>query len=131
LLRVNGEDKYRGTSTWAPDYDHTVFAFALNWYEPVVGTPKCGCRAKCYYLKMYTDGDKDTNPDGTLARDYVPAVSDGVAGMFDRVNDTFTPSADKDFKYGSVTNNVVNTAVTYCASNVRQAPGGGFFLIVR
>jgi hypothetical protein len=81
---------------------------------------------------MYTDGDKDNNQDGTLARDYVPAVVDGAAGMFDRVNSTFTASAgSKDFKYGSVTNTVGNTAVTYCASNVRQAPGGGFFLIVR
>ena len=130
-LTVNGIDKYTGTSNWAPDYDKTVFAFAVNFHSSALN-PDWGCKAKCYYLKMYTDGDTATNPDGTLARDYVPAVSDGVAGMFDRVNNTFTASAgSKDFKYGSVTNTMGNTAVTYCASNVRQAPGGGFFLIVR
>ena len=81
---------------------------------------------------MYTDGDKETNPDGTLARDYVPAVVDGVAGMFDRENNTFTASAGGNaFKYGSVTNTVGNTATTFFATHATQAPGGGFIVILR
>ena len=126
-LKVDGETKYSSASTWVPDYNVNIYAFALNF-----GSPKQGCRAKCYYLKMYTGGDKTTNPDGNLARDYVPAVLDGVAGMLDRQNNTFTPSAGLNaFKYGSVTNTTAWTETTYCTSAPSQTFGGGLSIFVR
>ena len=118
-LTVDGVVKYSGTDTLAPDYNINIFAFADNWYSPSPGTPNYGCRAKCYYLKMYTGGDKTTNPDGTLARDYVPVVRGGVAGLYDRLNDTFTASAGSGvFRYGAVTNTFGSTDITYCASGL-------------
>ena len=131
-LTVDGVDKYVGTNGAEPDYNVNIFAFAVNWYDPQQGTPKYGCRAKCYYLKMYTGGNTTTNPDGTLARDYVPAVLGGVGGMYDRLNDTFTASAGWGvFKYGSVTNTTAWTATTYCTSAPSQTFGGGLSIFVR
>ena len=128
-LTVDGVDKYTGTDTWAPDYDVNVFAFAINWYSPKQGSPNYGCRAKCYYLKMYTDGDPTTNPDGTLARDYVPAVVGGVAGMYDRLNDNFTASAGSGaFQYGTITNAVGYVDATYCTSPALHEMSGGLFI---
>ena len=132
-LTVDGMDKYAGSDTsWTPDYNVNVFAFAVNWYQPKQGSPNFGCRAKCYYLKMYTDGDPTTNPDGTLARDYVPAVLDGVAGMYDRQNKTFTASAGTGaFQYGAVTNVAGYVRTTLCASPSAEMIGSGFLFIVK
>ena len=132
-LTVDGVDKYAGSDTsWTPDYNINVFAFAINWYQPKQGTPNYGCQAKCYYLKMYTDGDPTTNPDGTLARDYVPAVLDGVAGMYDRQNETFTASAGTGaFRYGAVTNVAGYVQTTLCASPSAEMIGSGFLFIVK
>jgi len=125
-LKVDGETKFSSASTWVPDYNANIYVFAMNF-----DSPKQGCRAKCYYLKMYTGGAKNTNPDGDLARDYIPAVRDGIAGMYDRLNNTFTASAGLNaFRYGSVTNTVGWTATTYCTSAPKQT-AGGFMLIVR
>ena len=125
-LKVDGETKFSSDSTWVPDYNANIYVFAMNF-----GSPTKGCRAKCYYLKMYTGGAKNTNPDGDLARDYIPAVRDGIAGMYDRLNNTFTASAGLNaFRYGSVTNTVGWTATTYCTSAPKQT-AGGFMLIVR
>ena len=130
-LTVDGVDKYAGSDTsWTPDYNVNVFAFAVNWYSPKQGSPNYGCQAKCYYLKLYTDGDSVANPDGTLARDYVPAVLDGVAGMYDRQNETFTASAGTGvFQYGTVTNVVGYVQTTLCASSPGRMTGNGGFLI--
>ena len=126
-LKVDGETKYSSASTWKPDYNVNIYAFALN-----LGSPRLGCRAKCYYLKMYTDGDKTTNPDGTLARDYVPAVLGGIAGMYDRLNDTFTASGGIDaFRYGSVTNTTAFTKTTYCTSAPNETAGLGTHILLR
>ena len=125
-LTVDGVDKYAGDDSSVRDYGRNLFAFAVNWYRPQPGTPQYGCRAKCYYLKMYTGGDKTTNPDGTLVRDYLPAVVDGVAGMYDRANRTFTVSAGANaFRYGSVTNTIGNTDVTYLASGLAAETASG------
>ncbi len=81
---------------------------------------------------MWENGDKTTNPDGNLARDYVPAVLDGIAGMFDRQNNTFTASAGLNaFKYGSVTNTVGWTETTYCTSAPNQTAGLGTHILLR
>ena len=69
----------------------------------------------------------------TLARDYVPAVLDGVAGMYDRQNKTFTASAGTGaFQYGAVTNVADYVRTTLCASSPGRMTGnGGFLIIVR
>lgn len=131
-LTVDGVDKYAGSDTsWTPDYNVNVFAFAVNWYQPTQGSPNYGCRAKCYYLRMYTDGDPTTNPDGTLARDYVPAVLRGVAGMYDRLDGSFTASAGTGaFQYGSVTNTTSHLDTIYCTSPAVELVTG-FFLYLK
>ena len=131
-LTVDGVDKYAGSDTsWTPDYNVNVFAFAVNWYQPKQGSPNYGCQAKCYYLKMYTDGDPTTNPNGTLARDYVPAVLRGVAGMYDRLDGSFTASAGTGaFQYGSVTNTTSHLDTTYCTSPAVELVTG-FFLYLK
>ena len=81
---------------------------------------------------MYTDGDPTTNPDGTLARDYVPAVLDGVAGMYDRQNRTFSGSAGTGaFQYGAITNVTGYVQTTLCASPVDKMARGGLLIFVR
>lgn len=56
--------------------------------------------AKLYSCKVYDNG--------TLIRDYVPARKDGVAGVYDRVNATFTRSASgTDFIAGTATGEYV------------------------
>ena len=63
-------------------------------------------------LKLFADGDANNMTDlrlygcrifeaGELVRDYIPYVMDGVAGLYDRENKTFTGSAnDAVFTYG-------------------------------
>lgn len=68
----------------------------------------------------------------TLARDYVPAVLDGVAGMYDRQNKTFTASAGTGaFQYGAVTNVAGYVRTTLCASPSAEMIGSGFLFIVK
>ena len=130
LLKVDKDELYTGTSTWDPDYEHTIYAFAVNWYgNPRVA--KYGSCVKCYYLQMYTGGSTD-NPEGTLTRDYLPAALDGVGGLYDRQNGTFTPSAGSTaFSVGSVTNTVAFLGATDYAAPSRTYVINGLILMVR
>ena len=127
-LVVDGVTKYTGVNTWNPDYEYTVYAFAVNYG----GSPKYGCKASCYNLKMFIDGNTTDNQEGALVRDYVPAVRNGVGGMLDLCNGTFTTSAGaSSFSYGVVTNMAPLTSVTLRATETKTFLRGGFLILVR
>ena len=72
------------------------------------------------------------NPQKVPAAEDVPAVLDGVAGMYDRLNRTFSASAGSAaFQYGAVTNVAGYVQTTLCASPIDEMIGGGFLFIVR
>ena len=69
----------------------------------------CG-KMKLYSCKIYDNG--------TLIRDYIPALrSDGIAGLYDSVNDTFTASSGSgNFLYGGGEPTVVATQTSITGS---------------
>ena len=84
--------------------DLSTYLFANN----ISGTADQLVSAKLYSCKIYDNG--------LLVRDYIPALrSDGIAGLYDAVNDTFIASnGTGNFAYGTIEPIVVSvqTSVT-------------------
>lgn len=81
VTTVNGE--YVATHTYA-EFTSPVPLYLFDSNSN--GTAFAPAKAKMYYCQIYDNG--------ILVRDYYPALrSDGVAGMYDAVNDTFSPSS--------------------------------------
>lgn len=79
--------------------DYSLYLFAAN----TAGTAGTFGKFKLYSCQIYDNG--------TLVRDYIPALrSDGIAGLYDAVSDTFIPSKGADnFIAGTEKNEVIAT----------------------
>lgn len=81
-LKIDNYECYTGSNSTELSMSINVFVGALN----MAGTPYGYLYGRIYSCKIY---DNDT-----LVRDYIPALrSDGIAGLYDAVNDTFTASS--------------------------------------
>ena len=56
------------------------------------------CNGKMYYFKVWDNG--------VLVRDLIPATSDNIVGMFDKVNNVFYPPLKGTLVAGPILNNV-------------------------
>lgn len=90
---TNYEIEISGTSLILNNSEYTAATTADNNYNMLLfarsnnGTIERNISGKIYYYKAYDNG--------TLVRDYIPALrkSDNVAGMYDKVTNTFFTSA--------------------------------------
>ena len=93
-LQFNRSNKVRiDSSTYNADIRGTVSKTSTNplciFANNNAGSPAMYSRVKIYSFKMYN------NSSGALVRDYIPAYrgSDGVAGLYDKVNSVFYTNA--------------------------------------
>lgn len=100
VCTINGVSVTHTAATFQSSYNLTLLA------ANTAGTIAGYLNAKLYSCQIY---DNDT-----LIRDYIPALrSDGVAGLYDAVNDTFYVSGSADnFVAGANINNVVSVQTT-------------------
>ena len=77
-ISVNGEVKAQSSANCSVEYTgKNMYVFA--------GKDGTACSAKLYGMKIYINNE--------LVRDFVPAIKDGVAGLYDRQNDKwYAPS---------------------------------------
>ena len=83
-MQINGESsKEVGTATTGASYnaDRTLYLFAMNKN----GSPDYYACGKCYGLKIWQTNGVDGAY--TLVRHMKPCIKDGVAGMYDSVED--------------------------------------------
>lgn len=96
-LKVDGVVKCEGSVADSVDYSTIDFSlFACKYVQGAATSDKIHAlysNATCHYLRIYTNGDKDTNPDGNLARDFVPAMRSGRCGLYDLKNREFVPGS--------------------------------------
>ena len=85
------------TSTINKEYSLALFG------NNVSGSVSAMCKARIYSFQIYDNG--------TLVRDYTPALrSDGIAGLYDAVNDTFYASSGTgNFLSGGESSEVIAT----------------------
>ena len=83
-LAIDGGATVRNNSKKSNSVSNTMYLPAKN----IGGIPSGTGHFKIYSLKLY-------RPQTTLVRDYVPAkrLSDNAVGFYDKVNNTFSPSA--------------------------------------
>ena len=106
-LTVDGVLKCSTTNEGTPDYSSICYdLFCCRYVDPlnVTNYRSVSSEATCYYLKIYTNGDKDTNPDGDLERDFVPAMKDGRCGLYDLKNREFVPGSETYLTCNNKTN---------------------------
>ena len=138
-LKVDGVVKCSGTVADALDYSTIDFSlFAIKYVDRTGisssdGAHACAGSATCYYLKVYVNGDKDTNPNGDLARDFVPASRDGRCGLYDLKNREFVPGSENYLTCNNKTNELPCTIIR---DTLNHDPGAmpvrdGMMLIVR
>jgi len=80
VLKINNADK-----TFTSDSRDTIYLFALRKNHNNKISDDVDCRThdmKLWGLKIWDDG--------TLVRDYIPVVKGGVAGLYDKLNKTFS-----------------------------------------
>ena len=83
-MQINGGSSHTlGTATYGASYnaDRTLYLFAMN----KKGSPDYYASGKCYGLKIWQTNDVDGAY--TLVRHMKPCIKDGVAGMYDSVED--------------------------------------------
>lgn len=99
---VNGYSATLANGTVSPNVNLTLLACNTN------GTISGFISAYLYSCKIYDNGN--------LVRDYIPALRpDGIAGLYDAVNDTFTASSGtSNFVYSSIEPTIIakQSAVT-------------------
>ena len=77
-FKLDGTELYSGTNSTNISTSLNAYLFALN----LNGTPNFKAKMRLYYCRIYDNG--------SLIRDYVPCQSsDGVYGLYDKVNNTF------------------------------------------
>lgn len=95
-----------------------TYSVPLNMYlfaENRNGSAYGLCAGKLYSCKIYNNG--------VLVRDYIPAMnSDGVAGLYDAVNDTFTLPSSGTFVYNNQLGEVISTQTS--TTGVYKIPYG-------
>ena len=129
MLKVDGSELYSGNNSTAIDLSLDFTVFACNYTE---GNQGLGSVSTCYYLKVYSDGDETTNPDGTLVRDFVPARRGGKLGLWDKLNGEFHPGVGTCFSGGAVVSKLLpDTYETHLAANAIRASSPGLVLVVR
>lgn len=129
MLKVDEAVLYSGSNSTELDFSPTDYTvFACNYTG---ATPGLASASTCYYLKVYSDGDETTNPDGTLVRDFVPARRGGVLGLWDKLNGAFHPGVGGCFFGGGVVSKLLPTeyATTLAANSLRV--NSGLVIIVR
>ena len=86
-IRVSGADNGFASGTWSGEnLTQTLYLFARN----ANGSADKFSRGKCYGLCIWQVPDGGS--DYVLVRDYKPCIKNGVAGLYDTVNDTITYS---------------------------------------
>ena len=130
MLKVDGTVLYSGSNSTELDFSPTDFTvFACNYTGATLGLASA---STCYYLKVYSDGDETTNPDGTLLRDFVPARRGGVLGLWDKLNNEFHPGVGDCFFGGSVVSKLLPDAyTTFLAADAMKVTSSGFVIVVR
>ena len=130
MLKVDGTVLYSGNDSTELDFSPTDFTvFACNYTGSTLGLASA---STCYYLKVYSDGDETTNPDGTLVRDFVPARRGGVLGLWDKQNNEFHPGVGDCFFGGSVVSKLLPDAyTTFLAADAMKVTSSGFVIVVR
>lgn len=129
MLKVDGTVLYSGSNSTELDFSPTDFTvFACNYTGSTLGLASA---STCYYLKVYSDGDETTNPDGTLVRDFVPARRGGVLGLWDKLNNEFHPGVGDCFFGGSVVSKLLPDAyTTFLAADAMKVTSPGFFIFL-
>lgn len=98
--------------------------------------------ASQYNMRLFSSGDGKTNvadvrlygfkiyEDGELVRDYVPAVIDGVAGLYDKANDSFVSGSIKTALkvYGATAYDGGAGEDAYLLSDGNQLINSGYFM---
>lgn len=129
MLKVDGTVLYSGSNSTELDFSPIDFTvFACNYTG---STPGLASASTCYYLKVYSDGDETTNPDGTLVRDFVPARRGGKLGLWDKLNGEFHPGVGTCFSGGAVVSKLLPDAyATHLAADAIRVTSPGFFIIL-
>lgn len=87
----NGETIGSGTDTTEYNTGYTMYIFGLNQQDVL----KWPTKGRLYYLKIYEND--------VLVRDYIPCISkEGIYGLWDKLNKTFTTSATNTPLTGAV-----------------------------
>ena len=138
MLKVDGDVLYTGSNSTALDFSPADFAvFACSYKNPDSASAAHGgtglCSAStCYYLKIYSNGDETTNPDGDLVRDFIPARRDGALGLWDKLGEKFYPAQGGSFSGGEVVSVLRQNDYTTCqAATPMRLQTGGLIMIVR
>ena len=127
MLKVDGSVLYSGSNSTALDVGTDFAVFACN-YGSNLGL---GSVSTCYYLKVYSDGDETTNPDGTLVRDFVPARHGGKLGLWDKLNGEFHPGVGTCFSGGAVVSKLLpDSYATHLAADAIRVTSPGFFIFL-
>ena len=105
---------------------HTAATFQSSYNLTLLAANTAGTVAGYLNARLYSCQIYDNE---TLIRDYIPAMnSDGVAGLYDAVNDTFYVSGSADnFVAGANNNNVVSVQTT--AMETYKIPYGTSYTI--
>ena len=137
MLKVDGVELYTGNNSTALDFSPADFAvFACNFKNPDASSQSHGgtglaSASTCYYLKIYSNGDQTTNPDGDLVRDFVPAHSGDTFGLWDKLEGKFYPAVGA-FTCGEVVSKLQPDAyVTCCAADAMTGFVRGLQIIAR
>ncbi|MBO4709075.1 MAG: hypothetical protein J5727_04780, partial [Kiritimatiellae bacterium] len=91
-MSVDGSQIYSLSDNTAVDTTGECAAFAA--YYPTLTYPmSCVSHARCYYLKMWENGNTTDNPEGDLVRDFIPVKdAEGHGALYDQVTKkTFQP----------------------------------------
>ena len=92
-MSVDGSQIYALSDSTAVDTTGECAAFAV--YYPTLQYPiGCASHARCYYLKMWENGNTTDNPEGDLVRDFIPVKDSlGHGALYDQVTKrTFQPT---------------------------------------
>ena len=84
-MSVDGSQIYALSDSTAVDTTGECAAFAV--YYPTLQYPiGCASHARCYYLKMWENGNTTDNPEGDLVRDFIPVKDSlGHGALYDQV----------------------------------------------
>lgn len=92
-MSVDGSQIYALSDSTPVDTTGECAAFAV--YYPTRQYPiGCASHARCYYLKMWENGNTTDNPEGDLVRDFIPVKDSlGHGALYDQVTKrTFQPT---------------------------------------
>lgn len=100
--------KFNGEIIATPNLTSLSNTYTLLLFTRSGGSSSYYGKARIYTLKIYENGN--------IVRDYIPALrSDGIAGLYDAVNDAFyASSGSSNFLYGAIEPTIVakQTSVT-------------------